>query len=625
MALTMFIEYVPGTKHAGTKADRSETMDAFTDCGMLLTNEDVVIDIDHLPKDSIKAMISEFGLKTRTIWTDRGVHLWFKKPAWFVRRKDGICRLGFEIEQHTMATNPEGMTVKRNGVPRQIDNMDNMMYLPPIFNVDTKYRTKYTNLTSMGDGEGRNKALYQHRLSLEKNNVGDVDRILSFINFHVFAEPLPNTELENILRDMPVNDDKENMQSLIASTIMSECRTVVYSGRIWWYKNGDYISDEKNSRLIRRIYQACEGEKSNFIEEVVKQIAYRSPLVDEDTVFPIRFRNGILRNGVFIKMKDYQEFTPYYIDIDYKEDAEPVQIVDDYIDNLTDKDPDYRKLLMEVIGYVMVTDPERIRSLGKFFMFRGDGANGKGTLLQIMKRIYNPKNCTNLSIKQLTDERYKVTMIGKLANLGDDIEPSAINDGELKVLKNISTADTVTTRHMYSESVSATFTVKLYFTTNSDIKSFEKGYAYKRRIVWLPMFNKVDKPDSRFITKITTKPALEYWIRLIVEGYKRLYTEMQWTNCKVVDEYNQQYHESNNVCHQFAKDLDPETEIVGKTLREMKEAFYQWDSEDAKFSNKNFTAAVWELYGIGIGVSRVAGKSRRVFLYQKDTKQTLQH
>ena len=61
MALTMFIEYVPGTKHAGTKADRSETMDAFTDCGMLLTNEDVVIDIDHLPKDSIKAMISEFG------------------------------------------------------------------------------------------------------------------------------------------------------------------------------------------------------------------------------------------------------------------------------------------------------------------------------------------------------------------------------------------------------------------------------------------------------------------------------------------------------------------------------------------------------------------------------------
>jgi hypothetical protein len=51
----MFVEYVPGTKHAGSKAERSESMDTFTDCGMLLTNEDVVIDIDHLPKESIKA------------------------------------------------------------------------------------------------------------------------------------------------------------------------------------------------------------------------------------------------------------------------------------------------------------------------------------------------------------------------------------------------------------------------------------------------------------------------------------------------------------------------------------------------------------------------------------------
>ena len=165
----MFVEYVPGTKHAGSKAERSESMDTFTDCGMLLTNEDVVIDIDHLPKDSIKALIAEFGLQTRTIWTERGVHLWFKKPSWFSRRKDGICRLGFDIEQHTSTSNPEGMTVKRNGVARQIDNMDKQMYLPSIFSVDTRHRTKYNNMTSIAEGEGRNKLLYAHRCALEKN------------------------------------------------------------------------------------------------------------------------------------------------------------------------------------------------------------------------------------------------------------------------------------------------------------------------------------------------------------------------------------------------------------------------------------------------------------------------
>ena len=621
----MFIEYVPGTKHAGIKPERSETMDAFTDCGMELTNEDVVVDIDHIPKEAIKALITDFGLKTRTVWTDRGAHLWFKKPSWFVRRKDGICRLGFEIEQHTSTSRPEGMTVKRNGEARQIDNMDSLMYLPAIFSVDTKNRTKYANLTGLIDGEGRNKLLYAHRVMLMKNGAPDVEKILVFINQNVFAEPLPGNELETILRDMPVNEESQNQQSLIATQIIRECRTVFYSGRIWWYRRGEYVSDEKNTRLIRRVYQMCEGETTRFVEEVVKQIGYRSPLIDEGTIFPIRLKNGILRNGEFILMKDYTGFTPYYINIQYDPEAPEVKIVDEYIDNLTGGDPDYRKLLMEVIGYVMITDPEKIRSLGKFFMFRGDGANGKGTLLQIMKHIYNERNCTNMSIKQLTDDRFKVTMIGKLANLGDDIEPAAINDDELKVLKNISTADTVSTRHLYGESITATFTIKLYFTTNSDIKSFEKGYAYKRRIVWLPMFNKVEKPDPSFISKITTKEALQYWIRLIVEGYKRLYSNTEWTSCKAVEEYNAQYHENNNVCYQFAKDLNPEDEIIGKTVTEIRRAFDEWDSEGARFSSRNFLASVWELYNIGIGVAKVGGKTKKVYMFQKDTKQVLKH
>ena len=619
----MFIEFVKGTKHAGSNAEKSETMDAFEDCGMLLTDEDIVIDIDHLPKASIKAMIDEFGLKTRTVWTDRGAHLWFRKPSWFTRRRDGICRLGFEIEQHNKTSNPNGVTVKRNGIPRQIDNMDSMMYLPGLFKIDT--RPKYENLTSISEGDGRNKKLYTHRMQLMKNGAQDVDRIISFINLHVFAEPLPAAEMENILRDTVAPEGEQNQQSIIAAQIMAECHTVIYSGSIWWYINGQYSTDEKNEKLIRRVYAMCEGETTRFVDEVVKQVYYRSPLIDENTVFPIRFRNGILRNGKFIPMKEYTEFTPYYIDIEYKEDAEPVSYVDEYINNLTGDDPTYRDLLMEVIGYVMITDPERIRSLGKFFMFRGDGANGKGTLLQIMKRIYNPANCTNLSIKQLIDDRFKVTMIGKLASLGDDIEPETINNSELKILKNISTADTVTTRHLFKESISATFTVKLYFTTNSDIKSFEKGYAYKRRIVWLPMFNKVDKPDPGFITKVTSKKALEYWIRLIVDGYKRLYFNEAWTDCEAVTEYNSQYHENNNQALRFARDLDPDTEIVGKTVKEIKDDFYRWDSEDAKFSSKNFLAAVWDLYEIGLGMAKVEGHTRRVYMKQSDTSQTLKH
>lgn len=618
----MYVEFKPGEKYAGNDAEISETHEAFTDCGLLLTDDMIVVDIDHLPKDAIKALIRDFNLQTMTVWTDRGAHLYFRKPSRFKRKKDGVCKLGFEVEQHTSRSRPNGLTIKRNGVLRQIDHQGKMMYMPEIFDVQGG-KNPYKNLTGMEEGDGRNKALFEHRKMLMDR--GSWQKMLRFINEHVFAEALSEEEFQGIIRDVDLDKSKDD-KFWVAEDIMRECRTVIYSGAIWWYRNGEYLSDDGNRELIRRIYQKAEGENSRYVDEVIKQIEYRSPIIPDDAVFPIRFRNGILDDGEFIECRDYTEFTPYFIDIEYDPNAEPVTIVNDYIKELTSGDIDYIQLLMEVIGYVMITDPERIRSLGKFFMFRGDGANGKGTLLQIMKRIYNAKNCTNLSIKQLVDDRFKVTMIGKLANLGDDIEPEAIDNKELKILKNISTADTVSTRRLYAQSESATFTIKLYFTTNSDIASFEKGYAYRRRIVWLPMFNKVEKPDPNFITKITTDAALKYWIRLIVDGYFRLYRDQAWVKCKLVDDYNDQYHDNNNICLQFARDQDPDTEIIGKTISDVKQSFWEWSSDDSrKWSAKQYKNAVWDLYKIGIGKGKIDGQTRRVFMYQKSTEQVLDH
>lgn len=617
----MFIEYKPGEKH-GTKPDKcekAESMDAFKDCGQLLSDTDVVIDIDHLPKESIKAMIDYFNIKTETWWTTRGVHLYFKKPVSFTRAKTGVCRLGFEVEQHTQKTNPAGMTVKRDGVERECENFGTRQYMPEIFRIQTG-KTAFKDLTGMTEGEGRNKALFTHRKLLK--SCDGWEKILGFINQHVFDEPMAEDEFNGIARDLDETDSVSD-KTFVANEVMAECHTVIYFKQIWWFNGTEYISDPKNERLLRYIYGKCEGQETRYVDEVIHQIEYRAPLIDKEYVFPIRFKNGVLMKGKFIPVDCYTEFTPYYINIDYKEDAEAVEIVDQYIDALTSGDPDYRNLLLEVIGFVMMTDPERIRSIGKFFMFRGDGANGKGTLLQIMRKIYNTKNCTNLSIKQIVDDRFKVTMVGKLANLGDDIEAEAIDESQLKNLKNISTCDTVSTRHLYSESESATFTVKLYFTTNTDIRSFEKGYAFKRRILWLPMFNKVEKPDPTFISKITTKKALEYWIRLIVEGYMRLYQNEAWTESSIVNEYNSQYHEENNACLQFARDLDPEDEIIGRTLQDMRQEYCDWTSDDRKFSPKLFKDAVWDLYEIGLGCQKVNGKTKRVFMLQSETKQIL--
>ena len=253
------------------------------------------------------------------------------------------------------------------------------------------------------------------------------------------------------------------------------------------------------------------------------------------------------------------------------------------------------------------------RSLAKFFIFVGDGGNGKGTLLSIIRSILNRENCSGLKIKQMSDERYAYSLDGKLVNLGDDIQDQPINGKDMEMLKNISTCDYVEIRKMFKNSTSAAMTTSLIFTSNHILKSWEKGESYKRRVLWLPMYSKPKRKDPRFITKLTTQKALEYWLRLIIEGYKRVYENGDFTNCSIVADFNRQYHEENNGAEIYVKDLTKEY-IIGKTNQEIYLEFEQWCEEnDLTASKKMLREAIYDIHKLKIKVIRKNNKTYRAF------------
>ena len=67
----MYIEYKAGQKHASKNAEISDDHTYFKDAGWVLNEDDLVVDIDCLDKDTIKMMLKYFNIKTRTVWTDR--------------------------------------------------------------------------------------------------------------------------------------------------------------------------------------------------------------------------------------------------------------------------------------------------------------------------------------------------------------------------------------------------------------------------------------------------------------------------------------------------------------------------------------------------------------------------
>ena len=582
----------------------------------MLTEDDLVIDIDNLPKDIIQKMVKAFDIKTQTVWTERGVHFYFKKPKTFSRGANKVCALGFPIEMKH-AKNTKAVTIKRNGKLRDIEHEGIREDLPDIFALNKRFEV----LLGLEEGDGRNQKLFEHRGKLA--GVKGWKQILSFVNSYIFAEPLGAKEFETIARDMVVEAD-EGKEPQVAKWLMDEFKMLKFDNEIYFYTNGEYVTDE--DRLYKLIFAKVGDKKTHYVEEVKRQIQLRArTIVEPDHGFDIKFNNGILKRGEFIEI-DYEDFTPYNINVNYYPDAEPVKDVDDYIDHLTNGDPDYRDLLMEILGHTLIVDKEFKRMVGKFFIFVGGGGNGKGTLLQIIKTILNAENCSALDVARMNDERYVANMKGKLVNLGDDIQDQPINNEQMKMLKNISTCDYIESRKLYEQSKSTQLTVTLIFTSNHILKTFEKGTSYKRRVVWLPMYTEVKegKKDPLFITKQATQKALEYWARLMVEGYQRLYRRGGFSESKIVNDFNNEYHLENNNALMWLEDVDPK-EIEGKKNPEVMAEYGQWAEENGynEVSARLMKSTIYDLYKMGIGTKKINGKSAKVYMYEEETEQKL--
>lgn len=600
----MYVEYLPGKKHSGKHAEMSDNLDSFSDAGYVLEDHDLVVDIDSLNHEQIHALIRMFNINTEVVWTGRGAHLYFKKPDGF-RGAKGICALGVEVE-YKHKSNTKSITVKLDNQARKVERKGIREELPDFF---ISARKHYESLIGLSEGDGRNNKLFQHRKKM--GNIRDWRLCIEYINQWVLDTPLPDEELEVLTREMQVTAVKDG-ESAIADLIMLEKRVVKYAGQLYFFNGSEYVSD--TDELTRMVYRYCKGQKTHYVREVISQMDQRSELIPSNKSFDIKFKNGVLRNGYFVEL-DYTDFTPYSINIEYREDAEPVSEVDDYINQLTKGDSDYRMRLLEILGHTLITDKEFKRLVGKFFIFVGDGGNGKGTLLTIIRHILNDKNCSGLSIKNMSDERYVNVLAGKLANLGDDIQDEPINNEQMKMLKNISTCDYIEVRKLFENSKSVEVTTSLIFTSNHVLKSFEKGTSYKRRVDWLPMYTKPKKKDPKFITKATTPEALEYWIKLIVNGYMRLYENQGFTESKVVSDYNAQYHEENNTAIAYVRDLNPKRDIENKRAPEVYEEYKIWCEENGENvqSSRLFRQTITDIHGYRIKAKRINQKTQKVY------------
>lgn len=587
--------------------------------GGVLKDDVILVDSDNAKEsDILFHIIQDFNIQCNVIQTDRGKHFYFLNTDVNSNKINNQCPLSFTLD-YKLGSRNTVVPLKINGAERkwlrETDTMDLLpMWLIPI-------GKNVIDFTSMGEGDGRNQTLFNYILKLQSEGLSkdEIRTTISIINKYVLKEPLPDRELETILRDEAFSKSvffkgTTFLFDKFSEYLKNEHHIIKINNQLHIYKDGIYqngntIIEGEMIKHISNLNRAKRKEVLDYLNISITENKYQSH------ANLIAFNNGIYN----IIDDSFIDFSPEYvitnkIPWDYNPNAYS-KLADETLDKIACHDPEIRNLLEEVIGYTFY----RRNELGKAFILIGDKSNGKSTYLDMIATILGEENISALDLKEL-GERFKTAeLFGKLANIGDDIGDEFIPNPS--VFKKLVTGDRINVERKGQDPFDFNNYSKLLFSANNIPRMKDRTGAVQRRLIIIPFNAKFSKddPDYRPYIKyeLREEESIQYLINVGLKGLKRILENRQFTKSSKVEKELAEYEEANNPVVGFVKEAGLDS-ILDNTTKEVYLRYQAYCVEEGlqPLSNKEFGKVLCSVFDIESTVKKIKGKSERVYIME---------
>jgi len=247
------------------------------------------------------------------------------------------------------------------------------------------------------------------------------------------------------------------------------------------------------------------------------------------------------------------------------------QILPDERDRLT---------IQEIFGSFLYRVP-----VDRAFFFFGEGANGKSTLIKVMRAFLGAENIATRSLQEIIQGRFsKIDLYQKLANLYYDMPATALaSTGDFKALTS---GDPMTADRKFKDAIQFENYAKMVFSGNAIPPARDETDAFFRRWViisfpvqFLPadavnrmiangefsdktMKNiRIAVPQDKLLAEMTSPRELSGVLNWALEGLKRLIDRgFSFSSELTIEETHEKYQALSNTVHAFVSE---ECEITG--------------------------------------------------------------
>jgi len=228
-------------------------------------------------------------------------------------------------------------------------------------------------------------------------------------------------------------------------------------------------------------------------------------------------------------------FTTTHINLNYNSDAYSEEMERVLREILVDKDGDGKyKFFFEMLGYFFTGE----NVYNKMFFLTGKGANGKSTLMALIRRIFEGYTCSQ-QLQELHKDFGLQPLIGKKINIVYDLSNKALTD--IGTLKAITGEDDVTINIKNKPQISMKLPTKIIATGNILPPVLESTYAFYRRVVHLELKNTFTQPDVELVRRlINDVEGLEWLVYCGIRSYQKV-KERGWSINEDVESVSQSY------------------------------------------------------------------------------------
>jgi len=326
--------------------------------------------------------------------------------------------------------------------------------------------------------------------------------------------------------------NEEHMEIVVAKEVIGRHQILTFedSGEFTIYENGKYLNPKickfKVKKYISDVLQKRFPKrhlKANLPQielEIKIRTLINSQKFDANPDI-INCLNGFYnsKTEIFTKHNKNKPLKTFIqIPIEYNPEAK-CPTINKFLGEVVGND--FIDIMYAFIGYCMLPTVKYQKAV----LLKGTGANGKSTLIDLIRAAVGDDNCSGVSLQSIGKRFQNVRMRGKLLNAVGDISNEKIKlSGFLKdaIAERMLSGDI---KHFNAGSWINT--TKHAFSCNEVPIPYDESYAFFRRwfLIKCPRVFKGENKDPNMIDKITTPEELSGLLNRCIVGITQLEKE----------------------------------------------------------------------------------------------------